>query len=241
MKPRKTRHDKGTIKANDRDINILTWIGDQYAARFDHVVEMARANPGPGANPDGISISAVRQMVDRWRRAEWVGYQQFLAGDPPWLWLTREGLAAFDLREYKAAPPAISRLHHIHAVNTVRLAIQDDEQEWISERMIRAGLYDLPQSEGETRHIPDAVLRTDDGDFVIEVELTQKKPDELYRKMHALIHAWDKEAFAYAYTGIWYFTPDKRIAKALEIARQGHAQRMAGKRAALVQIEVIEV
>ena len=45
--------------------------------------------------------------------------------------------------------------------------------------------------------------------------------------MHALIHAWDKEAFAYAYTGIWYYTPDKRIAKALEIARVGHAKHNA--------------
>jgi len=54
-----------------------------------------------------------------------------------------------------------------------------------------------------------------------------EKPAELQVKMHALIHAWDKEAFAYAYTGIWYYTPDKRIAKALEIARVGHAKHNA--------------
>jgi hypothetical protein len=240
MKTRKTRHDKGTIKANDRDIVILTWIGDQYAARFDHVVEMARSIPGQGANPDGISISAVRQIVDRWRRASWVGYQQMLAGDPPWLWLTREGLAALDLSEYKAALPAISRLHHIHAINTVRLDIQDDGQEWISERMIRAGMYEPPQTE-KVKHIPDGILKTDEGDYAIEVELRQKKPADIYRKMHALIHAWDQQTFRYGYAGIWYYSPDPRIVKALKIARAGHAEHMAGNRAALVQVELLEV
>ena len=89
MKTRKTRHDKGSIKANDRDIILLTCIAEQYAMRFDHVAVLASALPGPGANPEGISESAVRQVVDRWRRAGWIGYQQMLAGEPPWIWLTR--------------------------------------------------------------------------------------------------------------------------------------------------------
>ncbi len=213
MEPRKTRYDKGSIKANDRDIIILTIVAEQYAMRFDHVVQLARAYPGPGANPDGISVSAVRQMVDRWRRAGWVDYQQILAGEPPWLWLTKAGLAAFGFTQYKASPPAISRLRHIHAINVVRLEVEEEDQQWISERMIRAGMFTLPPMEAETRHISDGILRTDDGDFVIEVELTQKKPAELSLKMYALMHAWDSEQFTYAYSGIWYYTPDPRIEK----------------------------
>lgn len=240
MQSRKTRYDKGSIKANDRDIIILTVVAEQYAMRFDHVVQLARAYPGPRANPNGISVSAVRQMVDRWRRAGWVDYQQILAGEPPWIWLTKAGLIAFGFTQYKAAPPAISRLHHIHAINVVRLEVEEEDQQWISERMIWAGMYTLPQTEAETRHIPDAILRTGDGDFVIEVELTQKKPAELYLKMYALIHAWDNERFAYAYSGIWYYTPDPRIAKALEVARAGHATHNA-KRAELVEIELFDL
>ena len=239
MEPRKTRYDKGSIKANDRDIIILTVVAEQYAMRFDHIVQLARAYPGPGANPDGISVSAVRQMVDRWRRAGWVGYKQVLAGEPPWIWMTREGLVAFGFTQYKAAPPAISRLHHIHAINTVRLDIEGEDQQWISERMIRAGMYTLPQTE-ETKHIPDGVLKTDEGDFVIEVELTQKKPAELYLKMYALMHAWDKEQFTYGYSGIWYYTPDPRIKKALEAARAGHATHYA-QRAELVEIKLLDL
>ena len=82
-KPRRTRHDKGSIKATDRDTILLTWIGEMYAVRFDQVVDLAARYPGPGASPSGLSESAVRQVVDCWRRAGWVGYQQFLAGEPP--------------------------------------------------------------------------------------------------------------------------------------------------------------
>jgi hypothetical protein len=87
-KARKPRHDKGTIKANDRDIYVLTWVANMYAVPFHIVLDLAREQPGPGAKPDGISVSAVRQIVDRWRRAGWVGYQQFLANEPPWIWMT---------------------------------------------------------------------------------------------------------------------------------------------------------
>jgi hypothetical protein len=36
--------------------------------------------------------------------AGWIGYQQFLVGEPPWLWLTRTGLAAYNLASYNPAP-----------------------------------------------------------------------------------------------------------------------------------------
>jgi hypothetical protein len=242
QKPRKIRYDRGTIKANDRDILLLTWVADQYAARFDTIVDLARRYPGPGANPNGISASAVRQVVARWRLAGWVEHRQILAGEPPWIWLTREGLATFGFTQFKAAPPALNRIRHIHAINCVRLDIQDEGEQWISERMIRAGMFAVPQTAEETRHVPDAILVTDTGALAIEVELTQKKPDEIYRKMYALMHAWNHEAFVYAYAGIFYYTPDKGIAKALEAARQQHAkQHQMGQRAELVIIELLDL
>lgn len=68
-KPRRPRHDKGSIKATERDTILLTWIGEMYAVRFDLVADLAARYPGPGVHPDGLSVSAVRQVVDRWRRA----------------------------------------------------------------------------------------------------------------------------------------------------------------------------
>lgn len=240
-KPRRPRHDKGSVKATARDTILLTWIGEMYAARFDLVLDLAACYPGPGVHPDGLSASAVRQVVDRWRRAGWVGYQQFLAHDPPWLWLTRAGLAAYDLTGYKAAPPAISRLHHIHAINTVRFDLEDTRRTWISERAIRAGRYPAPQSERNPRHIPDGILCTPSGDICIEVELTQKKPTELFHKMEAVMFAHHPQTHELAYAGIWYYTPDPRIKKALETAREAHAHdRHVGRRAEIVKIILLE-
>jgi len=180
--------------------------------------------------------------VDRWRRAGWIGYQQFLVGEPPWLWLTRTGLAASHLASYNPAPPAISRLHHIHAVNTVRFHLEDERRSWISERAIRAGRYPTPQMERDTRHIPDGILRTPAGDICIEVELTQKKPAELFHKMAAVMFASDPRTHHSAYAGIWYDTPDPRIKKALEAAREAHARdRYVGRRAGIVKIFLVEL
>jgi hypothetical protein len=219
----------------------LTWVGDMYATRFDLMIDLAREMPGPGANPDGISVSAVRQMVDRWRRANWVGYQQFLAAEPPYLWLTRTGLAAFDMTDYKAAAPAISRLRHIHAVDCVRYDIEGKGDEWISERAIRAGRYDVSQEENQMRHIPDGILQTQDGDIAIEVELTQKKPDELYHKLNALIHATRLSTYGYAYEGMRFYTPSTHIKKALEVARAAHLETRMGDQARVVEIMLVDL
>lgn len=240
QKPRKTRHDKGTIKATDRDIYLLKWVADMYAARFDTIEDLVYSNPGPGANPEGVSTSAVRQVVSRWRRAEWIEYRQLLAGEPPWVWMTHKGLVAFGFTAYRATPPAISRLRHIHALNVVRIDIEGEDDEWISERMIRAGLYSLPDTSEEHRHIPDAILRSYDGEQVIEVELTQKKPEELHKKMSSLVHAYDTSTMSYVYTRIRYFTPDKGVKKALESVRN-HLLDHNQRRARLVEIELVSL
>ena len=182
------------------------------------------------------------------RRAGWIGYQQLLAGELPWLWLTREGLAAYGLRQYKAAKPALNRLHHIHAVNSVRYDLEYDQEkqepgQWISERAIRAGMYTLPQIEGPP-HFPDGIFKTDDGDIAIEVEITQKKPYELYEKIWALVHAWDKSIRHYGYMQVRFYTPDPGIQKALEIARAKIAEDERGRpgeRVERVKIEQIEI
>jgi len=122
---------------------------------------------------------------------------------------------------YKVVPPTISRLHHIHAVNTVRFQIERENHTWISERAIRAGCYPTPQMERDTRHTPGGILCTPSGDICIEVELTQKKPAELFHKMAAVMFASDSRTHGSAYAGIWYDTPDPRIKKALERCTKG--------------------
>ena len=95
--------------------------------------------------------------------------------------------------------------------------------------------------ERSTRHIPDGILCTPSGDICIEVELTQKKPTELFHKMQAVLFASNPLTHSYAYTGVWYYTPDPRIKKALEAAREAHARdRYVGRRADVVQIMLMD-
>jgi hypothetical protein len=184
----------------------------------------------------------VRHVAARCQRAGWIDYQQILAGELPWVWLIRTVLIAFGFTDYKAAPPALNRIRHTHAVNAVGLMVQGKQETWIIECMILAGLCDLPQKCEETRYIPEGILHLTEGDIAVEVELTQKKPDELARKMHTLIHARNEQAFSYAYEAIWYSTSDKRMKKALETAKAEQSpwsNRHMGDRSEIVGIELL--
>ncbi len=235
---RKTRDDKGSTKANDRDILVLTFIAEQYALRFDHIQELLNRFPGRGVNPDGLSDSATRQVIARWKRAEWVYAEQLLAGEPIWVWPTKSGIQKFGLAPYTSTPPALARIRHMHAINAVRLIIQTGEDEWISERAIRAGKF---YAKGETGHTPDAILKTDDDVIAIEVELTQKKPDDLHKVLYALLNARDEETSKYDYDEIWYYVTDPAIKKALVTARGKQFHRKERMKVHMFDLETWDV
>ncbi|HEY2239929.1 MAG TPA: hypothetical protein VGI21_14125 [Streptosporangiaceae bacterium] len=161
----------------DRDISGMLYTGEMYGLQADLLATVL-----------GGSVPQAWAAVSRWRR---LGYAESarLGPGPAWVWLTRAGLAACGLR-YAPIPPGLSRLAHIRAVATVRLALeatagyQRADAFWRSERRLRAragtrtGLRGhLP--DGEV-HWPDSAGR--DGAAVawagecwaIEAELTRK-------------------------------------------------------------------
>jgi hypothetical protein len=107
-----------------------------------------------------------------------------LSPGPRWVWLTRAGLAACGL-PYRASVPALSRLAHLRAVTTVRLALGATAQHvaagarWRSERRIRSAIGGRL---GLREHVPDGELHWPDGApvpwagecWAIEAELTPK-------------------------------------------------------------------
>ncbi|HWG12735.1 MAG TPA: hypothetical protein VG268_05615 [Streptosporangiaceae bacterium] len=161
----------------DRDIGGMLYTAEMYGLPVD-LLAVVLAGTLPQA----------RAAVTRWHR---LGYAESarLGPGPPWVWLTRAGLAACGLR-YGALPPALSRLAHIRAVTTVRLALeatagyQQAGAFWRSERRLRA------RSGGRTglrEHLPDGEVHwpdsaAADGDpmawagecWAIEAELTRK-------------------------------------------------------------------
>jgi hypothetical protein len=91
-----------------RNADALLFAADMYGVQLDQLAALLG-----GDRP-------ARAAVARWRS---LGYAETarLGPGPPWLWVTRAGLAACGLK-YASAPPALSRLAHIRAVTAARIA-----------------------------------------------------------------------------------------------------------------------
>jgi hypothetical protein len=144
-----------------------------YALQLDQLAELL----------GGGTVRQARALVTRWVEAG-LAESAVLGPGPPWVWLTRSGLQACDVR-YSPVAPALARLEHIRAVTAVRLALQavagyrDAGAHWRGERRLRARLGGRL---GARDHLPDAEVHWPDGTAVswagecwaIEVELTAK-------------------------------------------------------------------
>jgi hypothetical protein len=156
----------------ERDIAGLLFLADMYAAQLDQVATVL-----------GVGEPRARAVTASWRR---IGYAQSARLGPggPWVWLTRDGLAACGL-PFPATIPALSRLAHLRAVTAVRLALEATPGYraaggfWRSERRLRARIGGRI---GLREHIPDGEVHWPDGGpaawsgecWAIEAELTRK-------------------------------------------------------------------
>jgi len=152
-----------------RNADALVFTADMYGIQLDQLAALT------GGERSG------RAAMTRWRS---LGYAQTarLSAGPPWVWVTRAGLAACGL-SYAPAQPALSRLAHIRAVAAVRIALQSTEAYrmarpfWRCERRIRSR-----HGIGVRQHLPDAELHWPDeaqvawaGEcWAVEAELTPK-------------------------------------------------------------------
>ena len=153
-----------------RDIDGLVFIAEMYGVQLDQLAAVL------GVRPD-----RARAVAAGWRER---GYAESarLGPGPPWVWVTRSGLAACGLR-YGAVAPALSRLAHIRAVTSVRLALEatagyrQARAYWRGERRLRAGCR-----VGVRDHLPDGEVHwPDEADvpwagecWAVEAELTRK-------------------------------------------------------------------
>jgi hypothetical protein len=152
-----------------RNADALVFAADMYGIQFDQLATLAGGD------------RAARAAVARWRS---LGYAQTgrLSPGPPWVWVTKAGLAACGL-SYAAAEPALSRLAHIRAVTAARMALESTAAYrlarpfWRCERRIRSR-----HGVGVRQHLPDAEVHWPDeapvawaGEcWAVEAELTPK-------------------------------------------------------------------
>jgi hypothetical protein len=164
--------ERGHGQLAGQDVTGLLFAADMYGIQLDQLAAVL-----------GVSTARARAAAGRWQRA---GYAQTarIGPGPPWLWLTRAGLAACGL-PYRPVPPALSRLAHLRAVTAVRLALQaapgyrQAGAYWRSERRLRAR---AGSRAGLREHLPDGEVHWPDGApvawagecWAVEAELTRK-------------------------------------------------------------------
>src|SRR5260370_11768020 len=139
---RKERRDKGKKLIKRRDLIVLEWIAQQYAARLDHVRELLGRMPGRGGkqvSPTGLTLSAVLQVGERWVPPGLAQYQPIYDCDPGYVSVTPDCLKMLHL-PFARRTPAESTVQHLHHINRVRLELERRHPDFhcVSERMLRA-------------------------------------------------------------------------------------------------------
>ncbi len=199
MTERKQRADKGSFQLKARDVQVLTWVGQMYAVRFDILRrllsreidqeqrERAYKYHTTKAQEEGrelevpeenlLAESTVYLVLRRWKNAGLVETAQVVGGEPIYIWLTQRGIDTVGL-PFRAVNPSLSLIKHIHAVTKVRLRLEELHPDgiWTSERELTRRINRLKEEERKKiDHIPDGELDLPDNKkFVIEVELSQK-------------------------------------------------------------------
>ena len=190
---RKERRDKGRVMVTQRDLTVLSWIGEQYALRLDHLQILLGKDAQRETLEEGrVSEKTAARVVERWRKLGLITTQKFFYKEPSWVWLSREGLRQLRL-SYRFWEPKLGSLEHLHWVNHVRLFVEkqwEGRTTWISERALRQ------ETRGKTPHVADAALRYNESLIGVEVELTRKKQHTLLKIM---------ERLSREYQSVWYF------------------------------------
>lgn len=172
----------GQVQQTERDESVLSWIGEQFAIREDHLqILAARHTPALDLqklkDPYRLTVSGVREsLYRRWQRMGWIERRKILHGYPMWVWLSRKGVATFS-PSYPYREPKVARLNHIHQVNVVRLYYEarlGASMTWVCERTVNA-----QRKKAGAKHVVDGEVHYLDKIYAVEVELTTKSQSRL--------------------------------------------------------------
>jgi hypothetical protein len=187
---RRRRADYGSVKASERDLELLELIGEQYAVTVPQLARLIKRK-----------LHTARSLRDRWKKAGWVNSGQLSTLAPSFVWLTGRGAAG---SPFQAWQPNHTLALHIEAVTEVRILLERELRlgEWECERAVAQRLA-YERGNGRRRgHLPDAVLHRDGERIAIEVELTLKNRGRLAEIA--------KETSA-SYDRVWYFAKPKLL------------------------------
>ena len=209
---------KVNMRFMERDLIVLRWIGEQHAVRFDHLQELlSRYSSNGYAKGARLHRSRIYQHINRWKSEKLIESKVMRGHGKSWFWLTHKGLTTVEL-EFKYKELAFSKVNHTHAVNSVRLWLEErlsggqylpyKRIDWMSEREVNRD-----RRQRGRKHIVDGALFYNDTWVGIEVELTPK-------------HSWRLESIIEElqedYENIWYFSlPEAEDAVRLAVKNVG--------------------
>lgn len=139
-----------------RDLEALSWAGEQYAVRLDQLEPLLGCR------------RTVQRSVARLRDAQLAETRRFLVGEPAWLLPTAAGLHACG-SGFRTWRPRLALMAHVAAVTDVRLHVRAraPDSVWVCERT-------LTRERRADQHLPDALVLVGPMRVAVEVELTVK-------------------------------------------------------------------
>jgi hypothetical protein len=178
---------------SERQLTVLRWVGEQYAAPLSTVADLLRR--------DGLAEASAEVVARRVAVAlERLGYadRRAVLGSA-WLVPTRAGLRAAGL-PYRMWNPDHHEwsAKHIDACGRLRLHLAEcyPEARWESDRAIRQRWH----GSGARVRLADGGLYWPDGDAVgVELERYVKRPSRYRSAVLDVDQAWS--------AGVWWFTP----------------------------------
>ena len=180
----------GGLRLSDRDIEMLRWIGEQYAVSFDHLPTLEHLITQKMPEDPFLRYKGIHALTSRWLRGGLIEQEKIFARKPMWVWLTAKGVKATGL-DAVSMVPSVARLQHIHAVNSVRLYVEkkleNQDIRWIPEREANA----LRKIQKKTHLVDGEIEYPDDHRVAVEVELTQKDKTRLRSILRQLQRDYD--------------------------------------------------
>lgn len=195
---RRRRCDYGSIRASGRDLELLEFVGEQYAVTVPQIARLINRR-----------LDTARSLRDRWKRAGWVSSGQLSTQAPSFVWLTRWGAAGVQ-SPFRVWEPNHGLALHMQAITDVRILLDCELRlgEWECERSVAQRLT-RTRGHADRGHLPDAVLHANDERIAIEVELTLKSRIRLKDIIDELSLGYDH---------VWYFVPARLTRPLTELA-----------------------
>src|SRR5215475_7214678 len=127
----RSRSDTGP-RLTERDQDALKWIAQQYAISRDHLcILLARlGEPEEYAQKPKqagrLTEKRAMDIVRRWEQLNLIERGWILYNEPPWFWLTGEGLrlVSEELGELRQYAPTPAKLNHLYHINLTRLVVE---------------------------------------------------------------------------------------------------------------------